>query len=212
MAQHDYDLANQAGAAFRADLNNALAAIVSQNSGATAPTTTFAYQFWADTTAGVLKQRNAANTAWNSILSLATGFPVGAAAAGANTDITSLADGATINGAKIGYRNVPQNSQSAAYTLVATDAGKHIYHPPSDVTARTWTIPANASVPFEIGTAITFDNDIGAGAITIAITTDTLVLVGAAGSTGSRTLASGGQATAIKVSATRWRISGTGLS
>lgn len=104
--------------------------------------------------------------------------------------------------------SIPQNSQSAAYTLVLSDAGKHIYHPSADTTARTWTIPANASVAFPIGTAVTFDNDAGAGAITIAITSDTLVLVGAAGSTGSRTLASGGQATALKVTATRWRISG----
>lgn len=111
-----------------------------------------------------------------------------------------------------GAVGVPQNSQSAAYTLVLSDANKHIYHPAADTTARTWTIPANSSVPFPIGTAVTFDNDFGAGAITIAITTDTLVLVGAAGSTGSRTLASGGQATAIKVTSTRWRISGTGLT
>lgn len=111
-----------------------------------------------------------------------------------------------------GFRGIPQNSQSAAYTLVASDAGKHIYHPAADATARIWTIPANASVAFPIGTAVTFDNDFGAGAITIAITTDTLVLVGTAGSTGSRTLAPGGQATAVKVTATRWRISGTGVS
>ena len=67
MSQHDYDLANQAGAAFRTDLNNALLAIVGQNSGATAPATTFAYMLWADTTTGLLKQRNAANSAWITI-------------------------------------------------------------------------------------------------------------------------------------------------
>ena len=44
MAQHDYNLANQSGADFRADLNNALSAIVTVNSGATEPTTTFAHQ------------------------------------------------------------------------------------------------------------------------------------------------------------------------
>lgn len=64
MAQHDYDLANQSGAAFRGDANNVLAAIVSQNSGASAPSTTFAYMWWADTTSGLLKQRNAANSGW----------------------------------------------------------------------------------------------------------------------------------------------------
>jgi hypothetical protein len=114
--------------------------------------------------------------------------------------------------ANVGYLGIPQNSKSADYTTVAADAGKHIYHPAADTTARTWTIDSNANVAYEIGTAITFDNDYGAGALTIAITSDTLVLVGSAGSTGSRTLASGGQATAIKVGTTRWRISGTGLS
>lgn len=76
MAQHDYRIDNQPGAAFRADLNAALAAIVSQNSGATAPSPTYAYMFWADTTTGILKQRNANNTDWVSILNLADGRPV----------------------------------------------------------------------------------------------------------------------------------------
>jgi hypothetical protein len=64
MAQHDYVLDNQSGAEFRADLNNALSAIVSQNSGAFEPSTTYAYMLWADTTSNQLKQRNAANTDW----------------------------------------------------------------------------------------------------------------------------------------------------
>ena len=66
MAQHDYNIANQSGQAFRADLNNALAAIVSGNSGASAPSTTYAYQYWVDTASSpaLLKQRNASNNAW----------------------------------------------------------------------------------------------------------------------------------------------------
>lgn len=66
MATHDYVIANQSGSAFRSDLNNALSAIVSQNSNATAPATTFSYQYWVDTsvTPALLKQRNAANDAW----------------------------------------------------------------------------------------------------------------------------------------------------
>ena len=71
MAQHDYIIANQSGAAFRSDLNNGLAAIVSQNSGATLPSTTYAYQWWADTTTGLLKIRNAANNAWITVGTLA---------------------------------------------------------------------------------------------------------------------------------------------
>jgi hypothetical protein len=71
VAQHDYIIANQSGAAFRSDLNSGLAAIVSQNSGATQPSTTYAYQWWADTATGLLKIRNAANNAWITVGTLA---------------------------------------------------------------------------------------------------------------------------------------------
>lgn len=66
MSQHDMNIANQGFPAFRSDLNNALAALVSNSSGATAPTTTFAHQFWLDTstTPNRLRQRNADNDAW----------------------------------------------------------------------------------------------------------------------------------------------------
>jgi hypothetical protein len=109
------------------------------------------------------------------------------------------------------FSNIPQNSQSAAYTLVLSDGEKHIFHPSADTTARTWTIPANSSVAFPVGTAITFINQHSAGVITIAITTDTMRLA-TSGTTGSRTLAADGVATAIKVTATEWIISGSGLT
>jgi hypothetical protein len=67
---HDYILDNATGAAFRSDLNNALAAIVSQNSSATAPATTYAYMPWADITAGVYKIRNSANSGWITLYQL----------------------------------------------------------------------------------------------------------------------------------------------
>jgi len=70
MATHDYVLDNASGAAFRTDLNNALAAIVSNNSNGSSPATTYAYQWWADTSAGVLKIRNSANNAWIELLQL----------------------------------------------------------------------------------------------------------------------------------------------
>ena len=70
MSQHDYVIANGTGAAVRSDLNNALAAIVSNNSGATEPATMYAYQWWADTTTGLLKLRNAANNAWITLREL----------------------------------------------------------------------------------------------------------------------------------------------
>ena len=129
-----------------------------------------------------------------------------------NKTVDISANTVTVDGMNdVGFRNIPQNSQSAAYTCVLSDAGKHIYHPSADTTARTFTIPANASVAYPLGTAITFINDTSAGAVTIAITTDTLVFAGA-GTTGSRTLAANGMATAIKIGTTRWMISGTGLT
>jgi len=70
VAQHDFSIANQSGSSFRADLNNALSAVVSQNSGSAEPTTMFAYQMWADTTAGVMKLRNGANSAWITLYEL----------------------------------------------------------------------------------------------------------------------------------------------
>ena len=64
MAQHDYNIANQTGANFRADLNNALNAIATNNSGSSEPATMYAYEWWIDTSANVLKLRNSSNNAW----------------------------------------------------------------------------------------------------------------------------------------------------
>ena len=68
MAQHDYVIDNQTFPNTRADINSALAAIVSSNSGATAPATTYAYQLWYDTSTDILKIRNADDDAWISLI------------------------------------------------------------------------------------------------------------------------------------------------
>ncbi len=108
-----------------------------------------------------------------------------------------------------GYRGIPQNSQSGTtYTAVLADRGKHIYA--TNASAKTITIPANGSVAYPIGTTLTFVN-IGAGTMTIAITTDTLYQ-GGTGTTGSRSLQQYGIATAVKLTSTTWVISGTGLT
>jgi hypothetical protein len=127
------------------------------------------------------------------------------------TPTSGVLSNCTVDGTDaVGFRNIPQNSQSAAYTLVLADAGKHIFHPVGDNNARTFTIPANSSVAYPIGTAITFIN-MAAANVTIAITTDTLIL-SSAGTTGSRTLATNGSATCIKITSTSWLISGSGLT
>lgn len=64
MSQHSFSIADEAGAAYRSDVNNALQALASQSSGASAPGTAYPYEWWADTTGGTLNQRNAANSAW----------------------------------------------------------------------------------------------------------------------------------------------------
>ena len=70
MSTHDYNLANQSGASFRSDLNNALAAILSNNSNGSSPTTVVAYMIWVDTSANKLKIRNSANSAWIDLIDL----------------------------------------------------------------------------------------------------------------------------------------------
>lgn len=117
----------------------------------------------------------------------------------------------TVDGTdSVGFRNIPINSQSAAYTLVLADSGKAILHPSTDANARTFTIPANGSVAYAIGTALTFIN-MTSQVVTIAITTDTMYLAGS-GTTGSRSLAQYGVATAIKMTSTTWIINGSGLT
>jgi hypothetical protein len=83
MSQHDLDIANQGFPATRADLNNALKALGSTNSGATAPSTTYANQLWYDTANNILKIRNEDNDAFISLFTLDQ----------ANDDIESLGVG-----------------------------------------------------------------------------------------------------------------------
>lgn len=137
-------------------------------------------------------------------------------AAGTKLDITTITDGeflkrsgTNITSGTAGYINIPQNSQIVNYTTVLADAGKMIFHPSSDNNARTFTIDSNANVPYVVGTAITFINMINT--VTIAITSDTLILAGTGG-TGSRTLAANGVVTAVKITSTSWIISGTGIT
>jgi hypothetical protein len=96
----------------------------------------------------------------------------------------------------------PQNIQSANYTLVLGDAGKQIFHPVSDTTVRTYTIPANSSVAFPIGTVVLFTVENGGVPVKVAITSDTLVF--GAGTTGNLFVPVNNTLMAIKVTATKW--------
>lgn len=103
--------------------------------------------------------------------------------------------------------SVPQNTQSVDYTCVLGDAGKAMVESGS---SKTITIPANGSVAYPVGSTLTFANNTS-GTMSIAITTDTMYLAGTA-TTGTRTLAQRGMATAYKISSTVWFISGAGLT
>jgi len=109
-----------------------------------------------------------------------------------------------------GSSSVPINSQTVNYVAVIGDAGKTLYHPVGAGAGDTFTIPANASVAYDVGTTLTFVN-MATDALTISINSDTLYLAGA-GTTGSRTLVQYGMATALKLTSTTWIISGTGLA
>ena len=115
---------------------------------------------------------------------------------------------ATSTAASLGYLGIPQSATATTATLAIGDAGKHIY---VTTASQTITIPANASVAYPIGTTIGFIAGPSATTVTIAITSDTMYL-GGTGTTGSRTLAAHGMATAVKVAATTWYISGNGLT
>lgn len=135
---------------------------------------------------------------------------------GAGIGIVANADDVAVDRASltpttaVGYLDVPVNSQSGNYTLVIGDRGTCIYHPSGGGAGDTFTIPANGTVAFPIGTVITFINDDSSN-ISIAITTDTMTMAGTT-LTGTRTLGENGWATAIKVTSTTWIISGTRLT
>lgn len=130
-----------------------------------------------------------------------------AASSGALTQATTVTQSGTPVATSVGYLGSPQMSDQDDYTLVLNDAGGHYYH--VSATPHTLTIPANASVAFPIGTVIAIVNENGAGALTLAITTDTLRW---GSSTGSRTIAANGTATLLKVTATVWRLTGDGIT
>ena len=144
MAQADYVVANGTGAAVRSDLNGQLAAIVSNNSGATEPATMYAYQWWADTTAGLLKLRNAANNAWITIGTLAD----------ANLGLLSPAGG-TLTGALLA-----DDSGTAALPAIAFDGDPNtgIFRAGAD----QFGIATNGVERVEFGTTEVVFNDGGA--------------------------------------------------
>lgn len=109
--------------------------------------------------------------------------------------------------ADIGFRGATINLQDNAYSLTLLDSAKCIYH--TSASAHTWTIPANASVAFPVGTVILLENENGGGVVTLAITTDTLRF---ANLTGSRSIPANGSGVLKKMTSTLWRLTGVGIT
>ena len=102
---------------------------------------------------------------------------------------------------------VPLTTQNGNYGFVLADDGRCIFH--DSASTHTYTIPANASVPFPVGAAITIINNTGGGNLTLVITTDTLRRGDGTVGTGSRTIAASSIATILKTKTTEWMITGT---
>jgi hypothetical protein len=161
----------------------------------------------AGTTTGTINLTTDVTSGTVNIFTSATGtITIGTAGSG----IVGFAKTATTSStaSSLGYLGLPQSATNTSATLAIGDAGKHIY---VNTASQTMTIPANGTVAYPIGTTLTFIAGPSATTVSIAITTDTMYLAGT-GTTGTRTLAAHGMATAVKVAATTWYINGTGLT
>ena len=150
MATHDYNLANQDGASFRGDLNNALAAIVSNNSSSTEPSTTFAFQWWIDSNNTLLKIRNAANDGWVTVGDYsATNFGLLTSTSASSTYLAKA--GGTVTGAlEIGTAGSVVFEGATANDFETTLA---VTDPTAD---RTFTLPDATTTAAGLAVAQTF--------------------------------------------------------
>ena len=178
MAQEDYVIADQTGVSFLSDLNDTLAAIVSNNSGATEPATMYAYMFWADTTAGILKHRNAANNAWINVFTLVgikasdirntaagtiAATTVQAALNELDTEKAALA-GATFTGRLIASlnSNINLSGINGAFIVGGDGSGSHIAMDSNEIQAKGSPTTNSALFINNEGGRVQFGGDITA--------------------------------------------------
>ena len=189
MAQHDYNIANQTGLEFRADLNNMAEAIVTQNSGPTEPTVTYAGMKWLDTSTSppIEKRRNAANSAWETTLTEAGQAVAGASdaaaqrtAMGAQETLVSGTNIKTVGGQGLlgsgdiglmpGFRNKIINGKMEVAQRGTSGTSTNAY------AIDRWIL-------YHAGTAPTWVRTTGGGLLNEHFS-DLLEIVGAAGNTG----------------------------
>ena len=130
MAQHDYVINNDTAPNVRSDINLALAAIASNNSGATEPATTYANMFWYDTDTDVMKQRNENNSAWVTLELTPTTLV-------SLTQAQAEDDASTVFGTVSGQRLGQAISAAVQYMMVRDE--KTNATAAQSLTANTWT-------------------------------------------------------------------------
>jgi len=142
MATHDYVIANASGAAVRSDLNNALAAIVSNNSSATEPATTYSFMWWYDTTNGQLKQRNAANDDWNIAPTFDSSGNLGIGTTSPSVPVTVGLDGPT------GPTGITGTNTVGVFANTALNRGLGLNYDATNVTAGIYSLGSNSKLVF----------------------------------------------------------------
>lgn len=210
MAQHDMTISNADGATVRADINSALEGLTTCQSGASAPSPMFAFQLWADTANTLLKQRNAANTAWITIGPLDTA-QFGLLASGDNVSELTNDSNYYVVGAGLNMAGaILQGHGLLIATLAAsanlTNSHRAAYVRSTSATALTLTIQPQASFTYTAGfQCVLFQ----AGAGTLTIQADTGVTLNGV-SAGSTTISEQRQSAALVRNASdNWDISGS---
>ena len=190
----------------------------SPGSGGAGSTITNQTGFWAESTlgtAGAATVTNAygfygniaaATNRWNLYMGgtannyMAGALGVGTTSVGAAGTITTSS---TISDSIGNVRTIVQNSQTTAYTLVATDNGKYI-----SITTGGVTVPASI---FTAGQNIVIFNNSGSNQTITQGASVTMTLAGSS-TTGNRTLAQYGVATVLCTGSNTFVITGQGLT
>jgi hypothetical protein len=209
MSQNDFNIANQGFAAFRGDLNGALQALATNSSGATGPSTTYAYQWWYDTTANILRIRNAANSAWINFAS----FDQGAGTWSISGDLT-IADKIVHSGDTNTAIRFPADDTvtvetngaermrvtSAGNVGIGTTSPSHVLDVRSNTTGNLLNLRSDGTGGNAAGLAITAEPDL----IRINTTTNLDALAFGTGSTSAERMRINAEGKILASAGTNW--------